>query len=123
MGIEYFGAPEEFVALLTGVEWVFLIIFTSECIMKLIAYKVAHYFAFTQNVFDFIIVVASLLGLAEDLIPVNVTILRVIRTIRILRAVKFLTELYNILKCLYDSIKHLLAVCMLSSLMAFVFCL
>jgi hypothetical protein len=59
----------------------------------------------------------------EDMIPINVTVFRVIRTIRIIRAFKFLKELYNILMALYDSLKHFITVCMMSSLMLLVFCL
>jgi hypothetical protein len=47
MGVEYFGAPEEFVTFLAVLEVVFLVIFTSECLMKLFAYKIGHYFAYT----------------------------------------------------------------------------
>ncbi|CAF4568986.1 unnamed protein product, partial [Rotaria sp. Silwood2] len=72
----------------------FVIIFAIECVMKLIALNF-KYFTIPWNVFDFIIVIASVLGQALGEIMaqfvVNPTLLRVVRVARvgrILRLVK-----------------------------------
>jgi len=63
------------------------------------------------------------LGLFKDLIPINVTAMRVIRGTRILRIFKSLHELSELLNTLAQSIKSFAYVLFLSFLILFVFSL
>lgn len=63
----------------------------------------------------------SIFGLFENLIELNVTALRIIRVTRIFRVFKSLHELNEILMNIYESVSYILAMCMMSFLMMFVF--
>jgi hypothetical protein len=79
---------------------IFVIIFAVEASIKLIGLGVDLYFDNSQNIFDFILVVVSFAGFFKQLIPINVTAMRVIRGTRILRIFKSLHELSELLNTL-----------------------
>ena len=49
--------------ILDGCNMVFTVIFTVECILKIIVFKIKNYFADPWNVFDFIVVLGSLVDI------------------------------------------------------------
>jgi len=61
MAMEHFDQPDELTSLLSIVNQLFIGIFTIECIMKILALR-HYYFKQPWNVFDFIVVVISILG-------------------------------------------------------------
>jgi len=61
MGLEHYEQSEEFKAGLSFVNTVFIVIFTLECIMKIIGLR-WFYFKQPWNVFDFVVVVFSIFG-------------------------------------------------------------
>ena len=61
MAVEHYGQSAEFAHALSIVNTIFIAIFTAECLMKLISYR-WHYFRQPWNVFDFIVVIVSVLG-------------------------------------------------------------
>jgi len=61
MGLEHYEQSEDFEHGLYVVNTAFIIIFTSECILKLISLRL-HFFKQAWNVFDFVVVVVSVLG-------------------------------------------------------------
>ena len=61
MAMEHYGQSDEFTNILTYINQVFIAIFTLECIMKLLGLRL-YYFKQPWNVFDFIVVVFSILG-------------------------------------------------------------
>lgn len=74
--------------------YIFMIIFTLECIFKLIALKSA-YFKDGWNIFDFVVVVGTALVLVISWIPaigldlgMQATLVRILRILRVLRIVK-----------------------------------
>ena len=73
--------------------------------------------------FDFFLVVVSMLGLFDGLIPINITAMRVIRGARILRVFKSLHEIQVIIMTLYTSAKSFAFVLFLSFVVLFVFSL
>ena len=75
-------------------------IFTIEACIKLVGFGPKMYFTIGQNIFDFFLVVVSLLGLFQQLLPINVTAMRVVRGTRILRIFKSLHELSELLNTL-----------------------
>lgn len=92
-----------------------------EATVKLTGLGPKMYFTISQNIFDFSLVVVSFLGLFQELIPINVTAMRVIRGTRILRIFKSLHELSELLNTLAQSVKSFAYVLLLSFLILFVF--
>lgn len=46
---------------------VFIVVFTTECILKIIALR-QHYFSIGWNIFDFVVVILSILGVSGKII-------------------------------------------------------
>lgn len=61
MTLDHYDMSKTFENVLDYVNNVFVVIFTLECAMKLIAFRL-HYFRQMWNVFDFLVVITSLLG-------------------------------------------------------------
>ena len=61
MAMEHYEQKDELTQSLTIVNEIFIAIFTVECVMKVIALR-HYYFKQPWNVFDFIVVVMSILG-------------------------------------------------------------
>lgn len=74
-----------------------MIIFFSEAIVKIIGLRY-HYFTVPWNVFDFLLVLASILGIVmEDImidLPISPTLLRVVRVFRIGRILRLIKVSY-----------------------------
>jgi hypothetical protein len=92
MCIESYDQTEQTEAILALVNNIFIIIFTAECVMKLLALN-WRYFKIPWNVFDFVIVILSLFAMIFDNFMKNVlsvppTILRVVRVIRVGRVLR-----------------------------------
>nr|XP_022910562.1 sodium channel protein para-like [Onthophagus taurus] len=86
MSIDHYQQNETYAQILDYLNIIFIIIFTIECIIKLFALR-HHYFKDSWNVFDFVVVVLSILGLVlTDIIEkyfVSPTLLRIIRIIKL----------------------------------------
>ena len=61
MTLEFYGMPQEMKDVLQNVNIIFIAIFTLECVLKLISLR-HYYFKIPWNVFDFVVVVLSILG-------------------------------------------------------------
>jgi len=61
MGLEHYEQSDQFEYGLYVVNTAFIVIFTSECLLKLISLRL-HFFKQAWNVFDFVVVVVSVLG-------------------------------------------------------------
>jgi len=61
MAIEYYEAPDDLEKVLHFVNVIFVAIFTAECLIKLVALR-HYYFKNPWNVFDFAVVVMSIVG-------------------------------------------------------------
>lgn len=68
-----------------------------EAAIKMIGTGLIYYFKVSQNIFDFFLVVTSILGLFENLVPINLTAMRAVRATRILRVFKSLRSIQVIL--------------------------
>lgn len=49
---------------------VFIVIFTTECILKIIALR-RHYFSIGWNIFDFVVVILSIVGVSAEIILIH----------------------------------------------------
>uniref|UniRef100_A0A8D2BRL9 Sodium channel protein n=1 Tax=Sus scrofa TaxID=9823 RepID=A0A8D2BRL9_PIG len=81
------------VDILYTINMVFIIVFTGECLLKMLALR-QYYFTVGWNIFDFVVVILSIVGLAlSDLIQkyfVSPTLFRVIRLARIGRVLRLI---------------------------------
>ncbi|KAK2489537.1 hypothetical protein MC885_010556, partial [Smutsia gigantea] len=81
------------VDVLYNINTVFIAIFTGECVLKMLALR-QYYFTVGWNIFDFVVVILSIVGLAlSDLIQkyfVSPTLFRVIRLARIGRVLRLI---------------------------------
>lgn len=67
MMVETDEQSEEKEIILYWVNVVFIIIFTTECTLKIIALR-QHYLSVGWNIFDFVVVILSIVGLSDDVI-------------------------------------------------------
>jgi voltage-gated sodium channel type V alpha len=100
---------------------IFVSIFALEAVLKLIGFGIRYYFLDTWNIFDFIIVILSLLAADESLFSFKVNVFRIIRVARLLKMVKQSKGLKNLLKALWFSLKNILNVALLMFLIFFTF--
>ncbi|KAF7492427.1 Sodium channel protein para [Sarcoptes scabiei] len=105
----------------------FIAIFTAECLLKIFALR-WHYFKEPWNVFDFVVVILSILGvLLRDIIAkyfVSPTLLRVVRVVkvgRVLRLVKGARGIRTLLFALAMSLPALFNICLLLFLVIFIY--
>lgn len=93
MALVWFDQPEELLAIFEVFNYVFMVIFTTEAIIKLIALR-SLYFRDSWNIFDFTIVSITFVMLFLKMLKVKIpfgngpTILRALRIGRILRLIK-----------------------------------
>jgi len=94
LAIQWYDMPQGTIDVLTVFNYIFMIIFTLECIIKLIALKCA-YFKDQWNIFDFVVVVGTALVTVISWIPaigldlgMQATLVRILRILRVLRIVK-----------------------------------
>uniref|UniRef100_A0A3B4XTB6 Sodium channel protein n=1 Tax=Seriola lalandi dorsalis TaxID=1841481 RepID=A0A3B4XTB6_SERLL len=113
--------------ILYWVNLVFIIVFTTECSLKIIALR-QHYFAVGWNIFDFVVVILSIVGLLlADLIEkyfVSPTLFRVIRLARIgriLRLIRGAKGIRTLLFALMMSLPALFNIGLLLFLIMFIF--
>ncbi|CAF1300247.1 unnamed protein product, partial [Adineta steineri] len=127
MCLEHYNQSQTFTRILGYFNHSFVILFTIECLMKLIALNL-KYFTIPWNVFDFIIVTASILeqtlGEIMTQFVVNPTLLRVFRVARvgrILRLVKGAKGIRTLLFSLTVSMPALFNIGLLLFLIMFIY--
>ncbi|XP_058166606.1 sodium channel protein para isoform X29 [Anopheles ziemanni] len=127
MTLDHYKQSETFSAVLDYLNMIFICIFSSECLMKIFALRY-HYFIEPWNLFDFVVVILSILGLVlSDLIEkyfVSPTLLRVVRVAkvgRVLRLVKGAKGIRTLLFALAMSLPALFNICLLLFLVMFIF--
>ncbi|CAF4469895.1 unnamed protein product [Rotaria sp. Silwood2] len=127
MCLEHYNQSDTFDLVLGYINHFFVAVFTIECIMKLIALNF-KYFTIPWNIFDFVIVIASILGqtLGEIIAKyfVNPTLLRVVRVARvgrILRLVKGAKGIRTLLFALAVSLPALFNIGLLLFLVMFIY--
>ncbi|KAG7325513.1 hypothetical protein KOW79_011829 [Hemibagrus wyckioides] len=119
------SAEKEYV--LYQINLIFIVVFTGECILKMIALR-QYFFTVGWNVFDFIVVILSIAGLMlSDIIEkyfVSPTLFRVIRLARIgrvLRLIKGAKGIRTLLFALMMSLPALFNIGLLLFLIMFIF--
>ncbi|XP_014251562.1 sodium channel protein para isoform X9 [Cimex lectularius] len=127
MTMDHYQQTEMFSFVLDILNMIFIVIFSSECLLKIFALRY-HYFKEPWNLFDFVVVLLSILGLVlSDIIEkyfVSPTLLRVVRVAkvgRVLRLVKGAKGIRTLLFALAMSLPALFNICLLLFLVMFIF--
>ncbi|XP_043273603.1 sodium channel protein para isoform X4 [Venturia canescens] len=127
MTMDHYQQSDAFSNVLDYLNMIFIVIFSSECLMKIFALRY-HYFKEPWNLFDFVVVILSILGLVlSDIIEkyfVSPTLLRVVRVAkvgRVLRLVKGAKGIRTLLFALAMSLPALFNICLLLFLVMFIF--
>uniref|UniRef100_A0A8D2LJ69 Sodium channel protein n=1 Tax=Varanus komodoensis TaxID=61221 RepID=A0A8D2LJ69_VARKO len=117
-------APEK-TNILKNINMLFIVIFTSECVLKLVALR---YYFFTNgwNIFDLVVVIMSIVGnvLSGILVSFSPTLFRVIRLVRIgriLRLIRSARGIRTLLFALMMSLPALFNIGLLLFLVMFIY--
>ncbi|XP_046591889.1 sodium channel protein 60E isoform X2 [Neodiprion lecontei] len=123
MGIEHYSQPHAVFFILEVSNAFFTTVFGLEAIVKIIGLRY-HYFTVPWNLFDFLLVLASILGiLMEDIMmdfPVSPTLLRVVRVFRIGRILRLIKAAKGIRKLLFALVVSLPALFNIGALLALI---
>uniref|UniRef100_A0A1B0CQM6 Sodium channel protein n=1 Tax=Lutzomyia longipalpis TaxID=7200 RepID=A0A1B0CQM6_LUTLO len=123
MGIEHYNQPHAVFFILEVSNAFFTTVFGLEAIVKIVGLRY-HYFTVPWNVFDFLLVLASILGiLMEDImidLPVSPTLLRVVRVFRIGRILRLIKAAKGIRKLLFALVVSLPALFNIGALLALI---
>ncbi|XP_029343809.1 sodium channel protein 60E-like isoform X3 [Acyrthosiphon pisum] len=123
MGIEHYNQPDPVFFILEVCNAFFTTVFGLEALVKIIGLRF-HYFTVPWNVFDFLLVLASVLGiLMEDIMidfPVSPTLLRVVRVFRIGRILRLIKAAKGIRKLLFALIVSLPALFNIGALLGLI---
>ncbi|XP_014238503.2 sodium channel protein 60E isoform X1 [Trichogramma pretiosum] len=123
MGIEHYNQPHPIFFVLEVSNAFFTTVFGLEAIVKIIGLR-HHYFTVPWNLFDFLLVLASILGiLMEDIMidfPVSPTLLRVVRVFRIGRILRLIKAAKGIRKLLFALVVSLPALFNIGALLALI---
>ncbi|XP_043277863.1 sodium channel protein 60E isoform X2 [Venturia canescens] len=123
MGIEHYNQPHPIFFVLEVSNAFFTTVFGLEAIVKIIGLRY-HYFTVPWNLFDFVLVLASILGiLMEDIMidfPVSPTLLRVVRVFRIGRILRLIKAAKGIRKLLFALVVSLPALFNIGALLALI---
>lgn len=127
MAMEHYQQSDLFESILERLNIFFIAVFTAECVLKIFALR-WHYFKEPWNMFDFVVVILSILGtVLKDLIAtyfVSPTLLRVVRVVkvgRVLRLVKGARGIRTLLFALAMSLPALFNICLLLFLVMFIY--
>nr|XP_029725458.1 sodium channel protein 60E [Aedes albopictus] len=123
MGIEHYNQPHAVFFILEVSNAFFTTVFGLEAIVKIIGLRY-HYFTVPWNVFDFLLVLASIFGiLMEDImidLPISPTLLRVVRVFRIGRILRLIKAAKGIRKLLFALVVSLPALFNIGALLALI---
>ncbi|XP_060805800.1 sodium channel protein 60E isoform X2 [Amyelois transitella] len=123
MGIEHYDQPHSVFFILEVSNAFFTTVFGLEAIVKIVGLRY-HYFTVPWNVFDFLLVLASILGiLMEDImidLPISPTLLRVVRVFRIGRILRLIKAAKGIRKLLFALVVSLPALFNIGALLALI---
>ncbi|XP_067145292.1 sodium channel protein para-like isoform X2 [Centruroides vittatus] len=127
MALDHHQPSATFQTVLERLNLFFIAIFTAECVLKMFALR-WYFFKEPWNVFDFVIVILSVLSVAiSDVISeilVSPTMLRVVRVVkigRVLRLVKGARGIRTLLFALAMSLPALFNICLLLFLVMFIY--
>ncbi|XP_061588385.1 voltage-dependent R-type calcium channel subunit alpha-1E-like [Cololabis saira] len=122
--MKYHSAPTAYDTVLKHLNTAFTVLFSLECILKILAFGLVNYFRDTWNIFDFITVLGSISEIIVDLQSVNTINMSFLKLFRAARLIKLLRQGYTIRILLWtfvQSFKALPYVCLLIAMLFFIY--
>ncbi|GAA6226504.1 voltage-dependent N-type calcium channel subunit alpha-1B isoform X2 [Lates japonicus] len=122
--MKFHGAPDFYEVMLKNLNIVFTILFSLECILKIIAFGPLNYLKDAWNVFDFVTVLGSITDILVTEINDRLLNLSFLRLFRAARLIKLLRQGYTIRILLWtfvQSFKALPYVCLLIAMLFFIY--
>ncbi|XP_037643598.1 voltage-dependent R-type calcium channel subunit alpha-1E isoform X2 [Sebastes umbrosus] len=122
--MKYHSAPTAYDMVLKHLNSAFTVLFSMECILKIMAFGLVNYFRDTWNIFDFITVLGSITEIIVDLQSVNTINMSFLKLFRTARLIKLLRQGYTIRILLWtfvQSFKALPYVCLLIAMLFFIY--
>uniref|UniRef100_A0A3P8VPZ1 Calcium voltage-gated channel subunit alpha1 E n=2 Tax=Cynoglossus semilaevis TaxID=244447 RepID=A0A3P8VPZ1_CYNSE len=122
--MKYHSAPTAYDTVLKHLNTAFTVLFSMECILKIMAFGLVNYFRDTWNIFDFITVLGSITEIIVDLQSVNTINMSFLKLFRAARLIKLLRQGYTIRILLWtfvQSFKALPYVCLLIAMLFFIY--
>ena len=125
MALTFYGQSDTYGAAMTALNYIFAAIFTVEAALKLVATRI-RYFEDSWNVFDFTIVVGTLVAIvANEALGFDggafVMAIRAFRLGRIVRIVKGFPNLRNMVNTLISTVAGLVNIVLLLALLFFIY--
>ncbi|XP_047442955.1 voltage-dependent R-type calcium channel subunit alpha-1E isoform X4 [Mugil cephalus] len=122
--MKYYSAPPAYDAVLKHLNTAFTVLFSVECVLKIMAFGFLNYFRDTWNIFDFITVLGSITEIVVDLQFVDTFNMSFLKLFRAARLIKLLRQGYTIRILLWtfvQSFKALPYVCLLIAMLFFIY--
>ncbi|KAM3876104.1 voltage-dependent R-type calcium channel subunit alpha-1E [Diretmus argenteus] len=122
--MKYYSAPPAYEAVLKHLNTAFTVLFSVECVLKIMAFGFLNYFRDTWNIFDFITVLGSITEIVVDLQSVDTFNMSFLKLFRAARLIKLLRQGYTIRILLWtfvQSFKALPYVCLLIAMLFFIY--
>ncbi|XP_049603921.1 voltage-dependent R-type calcium channel subunit alpha-1E [Syngnathus scovelli] len=122
--MKYHSAPTAYDTVLKHFNTAFTVLFSLECILKIMAFGFVNYFRDTWNIFDFITVLGSITEIVVDLQSMNSINMSFLKLFRTARLIKLLRQGYTIRILLWtfvQSFKALPYVCLLIAMLFFIY--
>ncbi|KAM9795906.1 LOW QUALITY PROTEIN: voltage-dependent R-type calcium channel subunit alpha-1E [Syngnathus typhle] len=122
--MKYYSAPPAYEAVLKHLNTAFTVLFSIECVLKIMAFGFLNYFRDTWNIFDFITVLGSITEIIVDLQFVDTFNMSFLKLFRAARLIKLLRQGYTIRILLWtfvQSFKALPYVCLLIAMLFFIY--
>ncbi|XP_051232685.1 voltage-dependent R-type calcium channel subunit alpha-1E isoform X3 [Dicentrarchus labrax] len=122
--MKYYSAPPAYDAVLKHLNTAFTVLFSVECVLKIMAFGFLNYFRDTWNIFDFITVLGSITEIVVDLRFVDTFNMSFLKLFRAARLIKLLRQGYTIRILLWtfvQSFKALPYVCLLIAMLFFIY--
>ncbi|XP_077572355.1 voltage-dependent R-type calcium channel subunit alpha-1E isoform X1 [Stigmatopora nigra] len=121
--MKYYSAPPVYDSVLKHLNTAFTVLFSIECVLKIMAFGFLNYFRDTWNIFDFITVLGSITEIVVDFQSVNIN-MSFLKLFRAARLIKLLRQGYTIRILLWtfvQSFKALPYVCLLIAMLFFIY--
>ncbi|CAL8344953.1 unnamed protein product [Merluccius merluccius] len=122
--MKYHSAPAAYDTVLKHLNSAFTVLFSMECMLKIMAFGFVNYFRDTWNIFDFITVLGSITEIIVDLQSLNTINMSFLKLFRAARLIKLLRQGYTIRILLWtfvQSFKALPYVCLLIAMLFFIY--
>uniref|UniRef100_A0AAV2L283 Voltage-dependent calcium channel alpha-1 subunit IQ domain-containing protein n=1 Tax=Knipowitschia caucasica TaxID=637954 RepID=A0AAV2L283_KNICA len=122
--MKYYSAPPAYEAVLKHLNTAFTVLFSVECILKILAFGFLNYFKDTWNIFDFITVLGSIAEIIIDFQfedSLNMSFLKLFRAARLIKLLRQGYTIRILLWTFVQSFKALPYVCLLIAMLFFIY--